>query len=283
MRLKLGKGFPVQLFGPVVEGESPGSFLTVDPLIAMQYKSGVLNKVPVMMGVTENQDVFSHASHIFRNHSLLHELRKNWKQVFPIIFEYSKFHENFSRKSRKNVSKKVQKFYFHNEPTDEKQRESLKHALAGRLLNSGMKQSMLLLAKHETVFPFILGSAEASPTTQVAVDSKMNGPENILSQSLNTVTEFEKTARAHSVLRDIQRLIVSFANRRKPVAEYGRGIQWIPITGKETSGAEPLHYYHVGLETSRVPEPFTTSVDFWNKTILKARKREMKASKHKHH
>lgn len=51
---------PFTPFGAVVEPNLPGAFITVDPLDS--FRSGNFSKVPVIIGVTEDEGILLHSA-----------------------------------------------------------------------------------------------------------------------------------------------------------------------------------------------------------------------------
>ncbi|CAG7732223.1 unnamed protein product [Allacma fusca] len=245
----------------------------MDPLTVMQ--AGVTNKVPVMMGLTETHFVFNQVSNMLHTPYLLKHLNHHWRKVFPLIFEYNKFYTNFSEESQNMISKQVRKFYFHGKSIDENQGEFLKQALSDRLFRSGMKQTIKLLAKHGPVYPFILASPKKSLNNGLPWIAGFDDGRSVLSNSMKTVMGYEKAVQAEKLLNIIQKLIVSFAKNKRPVDQTGGENPWNALDPSKISSQKPLMYYRIGLETTLVPEPFTAGVDFWEKTLRKAKKKNI--------
>ena len=59
---------PITPFGPVVEPDLPGAFLTEDPRAAME--AGRFNKVPLITGIVENEGILLHSACTLTNFRL---------------------------------------------------------------------------------------------------------------------------------------------------------------------------------------------------------------------
>ncbi|CAG7820542.1 unnamed protein product, partial [Allacma fusca] len=144
-----------------VEPDFPGAFITEHPYVSLQNKSGIQNNVPVLIGVTENEDIFKRVTYISAHPRVLRKMNLKWKKLFPILFEYNSYYVNFSSSVVNYISKQVRNFYFNGKDIDENNQDVLRRALADRIINYGMRKTVSLLARSVPVFPFLIDSSQS--------------------------------------------------------------------------------------------------------------------------
>lgn len=108
---------PMVPFPPVIEPEHDGAFITEDPRFKKNMHG---NDIPWMTGITSEEGAMKSAPMI-HNFELTNDLLKNWDRALPI----SLFYDHHSELKQKEITAKINEFYFKNQKLNLKTQQNL--------------------------------------------------------------------------------------------------------------------------------------------------------------
>jgi carboxylesterase type B len=269
---------PFTPFGPVIEPNLPGAFLTEEPEVLME--TGRFNQVPVLTGIDEDEGILMHASFILNDPQLLKEFNNEFERVYPITLELDEVYTNLSSSAQIEMSRKIREYYFKNKiitEDDPETTQQLINVFSDRFFNHHVKKAAILMAKHVPVYLYIFAHNRGDYVVNkfFGIDKNYgvsHGDEVsfLFADSFNLAPDFVKGSVAEQVSKDFVKLWVSFAKDKSPTAVWGSQDQWTPVSDAQIEGMQPVRYYRIDAETSFIQEPFTERIEFWEQLFRQA-------------
>lgn len=145
LRLNQYSECPVLMWSIVIEPDfGQERFFVEQPDEAI--KSGNFNKVPVIIGVTEDEWLLP-VPRVFNNPALMREFNENFDEVAPICF----FYESGTNLS-KALSKKFREFYFPLDIIDERSFSGFNHLFSEGIIGYGAHRFAQLVSNFSDVY-----------------------------------------------------------------------------------------------------------------------------------
>ncbi|CAG7837972.1 unnamed protein product [Allacma fusca] len=266
---------PFTPFGPVVEPDLPGAFLTEEPAVLME--TGRFNQVPLIAGVDEDEGILMHASFIFSKPELLDEFNRDWKRVYPITLMLDEVYTNFDAETQIELSEKIRQYYFNNTDVtedDSEIKQKFINVFSDRFFFHGIRKAAILMGKHVPVYLYMFAHnrGDYSVTKFFGIDENYgvsHGDEVSFqfANSFNLAPEFVRGSVAEQVSKNFVKLWTSFAREKFPAALWGSDQGWMALTKPEIEGKQPIRYYRIDADTSLVEESFTKRMEFWEELL----------------
>ncbi|GJQ88160.1 Est-6 [Trypoxylus dichotomus] len=223
-------GTPIVPFGPVIEIENNGAFLTEHPYVALIKKR--VTDIPWIAGLSE-QEGYGFALNFA---DVVTEYFTEFERVAPYLLDYN---YTISEEEKQAISKQIKNRYF---------QESTGHEILGKLIGDrffmvGADTSAKLQAKvnKSPVYFYILGyKGKHDLGEMVGRNSGEIGPchgDGVLYYFKTPVSDERLNENDERMKTVFLRWLVSYADNQEP--NIGGGVKWQPVTGSE--GLEYLH------------------------------------------
>nr|AVM18971.1 odorant degrading protein 1 [Holotrichia parallela] len=128
---------PLVPFGPIVEKNSPTAFLKKHPYEQLVDKEMI--DVPLLISMTTKEGTIPGAL----TYGTVDDVNQNYKKWFPLMFEYYEY----DKEKQDEISEKIRKFYFKDDPITTKNFDKLIEACTHRLFHLGGDKATRLQAE----------------------------------------------------------------------------------------------------------------------------------------